>query len=223
MAVLGNTKQNLRSNKWFLPLSVVIICIVTFSLYDKSIKNDYLDLDDMTIIVRNYNFIKDFSNAGQAFKQGVFQVQGEKDTLTSYYRPIVTLSFMADSYISPKKSSFPVPAPYIRDNILYHIAACILLFFLLLELSIPPLPSLALALIFAVHPLLNQAVAWIPGRNDSLLTIFILASFISLLKYLKTKKAGLITLHIFFFLLALFTKENAVMFIPLIFIYLRFI
>ncbi len=223
MAVSDTKKQNLLSNKWFLPLSVAIICFVTISLYDKSIKNDYLDLDDMTIIVRNYNFIKDFSNAGQAFKQGVFQVQGETDTLTSYYRPMVTLSFMADSYISPKKSEYPIPAPYIRDNIFYHVVACILLLFLLLQLKIPPLPSLALSLIFAVHPLLNQAVAWIPGRNDSLLTIFILASFIFLLRYLKTKKTWLITLHIFFFLLALFTKENAVMFIPVLFIYLRFI
>lgn len=222
MAVTHNTKQNLLSNKWFLPLSVAIICFVTVSLYHKSLKNDYLDLDDMTIIVRNYNFIKNFSNAGQAFKQGVFQVQGETDTLTSYYRPMVTLSFMADTYISPKKSEYPIPEPYIRDNIFYHTVACLLLLFLLLELNIPPLPSLALTLIFAVHPLLNQAIAWIPGRNDSLLTIFILASFISFLKYLKTKKAWLVILHIFFFLLALFTKENAVMFIPILFIYLRF-
>jgi len=221
-----NNKKQIKapaSDKWFLPLSVILICIVTLGLYHKSVKNDFLDLDDMTIIVRNYNFIKDFSNAGQAFKQGVFQAQGEKDTLTSYYRPVMTLSFMADTYISPKKSAFPIPAPYIRSNIFYHYVACLLLLFLLYELKVPPLPSLLLTLIFAVHPLLNQAVAWIPGRNDSLLTIFILASFISLLRYIKKNKNWLLVWHIFFFLVALFTKENTVLFIPLSFLYLGFV
>jgi len=224
MKVKGIKKQTTSlSGKSFLLLSVAIICISTLTLYHKSVKNDFLDLDDMTIIVRNYNFLKDFSNAGQAFKQGAFQVQGEKDTLTSYYRPVMILSFMADAHISPKKSKYPVPSPFIEANIFYHIVACVLLLLLLLELKIPPLPSLLLSLIFAGHPLINQAVAWIPGRNDSLLAIFILSSFIFLLRYLKNGKNWLLFFHVFFFLLALFTKENALMLAPLVFIYLRFV
>jgi protein O-mannosyl-transferase len=224
MAVKDKKKEKKATTpgKWFQWLSVTLIFIASISLYHKSLKNDFLDLDDMSIIVRNYSFLNNISNAGQVFKQGAFQVQGEKDTLTSYYRPIMILSFMADTYISPAKSTYPIPEPYIRGNIFYHTLACIFLLFLLLELKIAPLPSLFLSLIFTVHPILNQAVAWIPGRNDSLLTLFILISFICLLKYLKTNKIGVLVLHILFFLLALFTKENALMFMPLSLLFLYF-
>ena len=119
----------------------------------------------MTIIVKNYPFLKNISNTPKAFTQGVFQETGQKDTLASYYRPVMIFSFMLDAQISPAVGEYPKPKPFLEANIFYHTIACILLLLLLLELNIPPLPSLLLSLIFTVHPLLNQAVAWIPGRN----------------------------------------------------------
>ncbi|HTA28763.1 MAG TPA: hypothetical protein VK809_13300 [Bacteroidia bacterium] len=225
MPVKENKKQNKikPSIKWFLPLSVILICISSFSLYHSSTDNDYLDLDDMTILVKNYPFLKNISNAPKAFTQGVFQEEGQKDTLASYYRPVMIFSFMLDAQLSPSTAEYPKPKPFLKANIFYHTVACILLLLLLFQLNIPPLPSLLLTLIFTVHPLLNQAVAWIPGRNDSLLSIFILLSFLSLFKYKKTQKNGAFILHILFFALALFTKENAIMCIPVAFMLIRFI
>ncbi len=218
-----NTKQIKKPDegKKMLWPFLLVICLVCISLYYKSTNNQFLDLDDSTIIVKNYPFLKNAGNIPKAFTQGVFQIPGEKDTLASFYRPVMTVSFIIDAKLSSSYS--PNPAPFLRANIFYHMVACILLMLLLLELNLDRIPSLLMTLIFAVHPLLNQAVAWIPGRNDSLLTIFILLSLLFLLKYRKTKKTSQFSLHIFFFVLALFTKENAVMFIPLVFILLRFI
>ena len=75
--------------------------------------------------------------------------------------------------------------------------------------------SFFLALIFLTHPVLTQAVAWIPGRNDSLLAIFILTSFYFFLNFLKTDRLTYLWWHLAFFVMALFVKENAV-FLPLI-------
>jgi len=225
MAVKENKKKApaKTSNEWFLPLSVILICLFSISLYHNSADNDFLDLDDMTIVVKNYPFIRNISNAPKAFTQGVFQEQGQKDTLASYYRPVMILSLMLDSKLSPTTEEYPKPKPYLKANIFYHTIACILLLLLLLQLNIPPLPSLLLSLVFTVHPLLNQAVAWIPGRNDSLLAIFILLSLLFILKYKKSAKIWMLALHIFFFALALFTKENAIMFIPVILILVRLV
>jgi protein O-mannosyl-transferase len=226
MAVKGNKKQNSAfiPNKWFLPLSVFIILITSISLYHKSVNNAYLDLDDMTFFMKDYAFIKNISNAPKAFTQGVFQGAGAKDTGESYYRPMLILSFMLDAQISPSSTpENPSLKPFFRANIFYHAFASVLLLMLLLELNISAFSSLLLALIFTAHPLLNQAVAWIPGRNDPLMSISILLSFIFLLKYHKSKKISQFSLHILFFVLALFTKENAIMFIPLVFIVLRFV
>jgi tetratricopeptide (TPR) repeat protein len=62
--------------------------------------------------------------------------------------------------------------------------------------------ALAAALVFAVHPALSTAVAWIPGRNDTLLAVMALASWWMLLK-----KKWLA--HLAFFALALMAKETA--------------
>ncbi len=228
MALKGNKKQNITTTgkpKWFLPVSIFLIFITSVLLYHKSVNNAFLDLDDMTFFVKDYSFLKDISNAPKAFTQGVFQGADVKDTGESYYRPILILSFMIDAQISPSPTpEYPSPKPFLKANIFYHSLACVLLLVLLLELSLFPLSALLLTLIFTVHPLLNQAVAWIPGRNDPLLSIFILLSLLFLFKYQKKeKKTSFLSLHILFFVLALFTKENAIMFIPLVFIVLRFV
>ncbi len=223
MAVTERKKKQPETNhsKWFLPAAILIICISIFSLYHTLLSNDFLDLDDSTLIVKDYSFLQHFNNIPKAFTQGVFQLPNQKDTLASYYRPVMTLSFMVDAHLSNTSGTYPNPLPFLKANIFYHGLACILLLLLLLQLQVARLPSLLLTLIFAVHPLLNQAVAWIPGRNDSLLAIFILLSLLSLIKYRASKKGRTFALHILFFLLALFTKENAVLFIPAIFILLR--
>jgi uncharacterized membrane protein len=66
-----------------------------------------------------------------------------------------------------------------------------------------------------VHPALTMAVAWIPGRNDTLLTLFALAFFIQLRQYVGTKHTKHLILQALFLMCALFTKETAV-FIPFV-------
>ncbi len=215
--------KSTNQRKRFLLPFILLICVTSLSLYYRSANNQFLDLDDTSIVVKNYPFLKNISNAPKAFTQGVFQLPGQKDTLASYYRPVMTLSFMMDAQLSPAPSANPSAKPFLKANIFYHTLACILLLLVLLEFNILPIPSLLLTMIFAVHPLLNQAVAWIPGRNDSLLAIFILLSLLFLLKYRKSKQNKNFIWHIVFFVFALFTKENAVMFIPIVFLLLWFV
>jgi len=84
-----------------------------------------------------------------------------------------------------------------------------------LQLSkIPKNKAFFLSLFFALHPVLTQAVAWVPGRNDSLATIFIFSALIFFQRFLsKEKLMDLIFLSLFF-LLALFTKESSILLPP---------
>jgi tetratricopeptide (TPR) repeat protein len=56
---------------------------------------------------------------------------------------------------------------------------------------------------------LAQGVAWIPGRNDSLLCLFLLLSFLFFVRADSSGKKGYFVPHLAFFTLALFTKETA--------------
>jgi 4-amino-4-deoxy-L-arabinose transferase-like glycosyltransferase len=101
---------------------------------------------------------------------------------------------------------------YHFTNLLFHIASVLLLFTFFRKLKLGDLSSFLFAALFAVHPVLTQAVAWIPGRNDMLLAIFLLSALIGLINYTETGKLKWLALYGLLFLIALFTKETTIAF-----------
>jgi protein O-mannosyl-transferase len=214
----------------------LIIIILGFFIYSPTLFFDFSFLDDNNLILDHYYFLKDFKNIFHAFKFDAFY----NFLNQSYYRPALTISFILDAQIT-KQAAWG----YHLTNVLIHAINSCLVFLLLKNLNIKKRLSFFLALIFTVHPVLTQAVAWIPGRNDSLLALFSLLSFLSLIKLSKLnkhsfkklsklnkhsfkklsklnktnnylKEAGFLTLSLLFFLLALFTKETALL-LPILF------
>jgi tetratricopeptide (TPR) repeat protein len=197
-------------------LQIILISLFVLFMYARTVSYEYIGLDDTTLIETNYKFIKNFSNIPTAFTKHVMYSGTNLDNEKDYYRPMLTLSFMVDAHMAGSTK----PRWYHFANILYHLTACLLLFSLLYRLKVNPIATFLVTLLFSVHPVVDQAVAWIPGRNDTLLAIFVLSSFIFLLKYLETKKVNDLVWHILFFGCALFTKENGIVFPALCFFYL---
>jgi protein O-mannosyl-transferase len=202
-----------------IKLQYLVLIILSFILYGRCLQYDYDYLDDTLLVVDNFNFNNDFSNIPQAFSQHIFKIQNHPDRSHDYYRPLMTVSFMIDAHLSDSSA----PMLYHFTNILLHTLAVILLLLFLRKLGVGEIPAFFLSLFFLVHPALNQAVAWIPGRNDSLLAVFVLAGFIFFIRYLEEKKDSFLLLHFLFFALALFAKENGIMIALLAFFYLQFI
>ena len=208
--------KNFFENK---KLQLIVISVFVFLVYARTISYEYIGLDDTTLIESNYKFIKNLNNLPKAFTQHVMQVDKVPGNEKDYYRPMLTLSFMLDANIAGNTK----PRWYHFANVLYHLTACLLLFVLLNKLKVNPVAAFLLTLLFSVHPVVDQAVAWIPGRNDVLLAIFLLSSFIYLLNYLQSRQQKDLIWHSVFFGCALFTKENGIV-LPLLFLfYLRFI
>lgn len=169
-------------------------------------------LDDNALILGNLSFLRNLANIPTAFTTQVFHAL---HTSAAYYRPLLTISFMLDSMFSGSS-----PFVYHLSNIAIHIATACVLFIFLQKINLKKDIALLFSLIFAVHPVLIQAVAWVPGRNDSLLALFSLASFIFILNYLETKKVRDLVWHLVFLAAAIFTKENGLLLAPMIFFYL---
>lgn len=187
------------------------IAIIGFALFAQSISYSYTYLDDQSLILNSMDKLQSVSFVKNAFSEDVFHAGSGRGY---YYRPILTLSFMADAMLG--KGSF---AMFHFSNIVYHILATFLLFLFFLELGFDRVRSMLFAMLFLVHPMVTQAVAWVPGRNDTLLAIFIFGSFIFWLKYLKQGKSLYLVMHLLFYLFALFTKENGVVLPVMIVLY----
>lgn len=192
-------------------LHLLIIAAVIFIIYFPSFFFEFTFLDDNALILNNQEFLKNWWNIFTAFGREVFQVFGGG---AGYYRPLLTASFIWDAQWGGANPFF-----YHLTNVVLHICASCLVYVVLSQFSTKNLTKvLFLSLMFAVHPIMTQAVSWIPGRNDSLLAIFILASFYF---FLKTEKfVSRRTLwHLVFFAAALFTKETAIVFPGMLFLY----
>jgi len=185
--------------------SILVLASLTFVVYSRTLLFDYTKLDDSIFIVENASYNADAHNIAVSFQRGLFN-----PTRDVYYRPVFLVDFILESRLFGVK-----PAGYHFTNLLFHILSVCLLFLFLKKIRIPPADSFLLSLLFALHPVLTQAVAWIPGRNDMLLMIFFLTAFILLMRYLEKPSPGTLSLHVLALLAALFTKETAII-IPVI-------
>ncbi|MBI4547681.1 MAG: tetratricopeptide repeat protein [Ignavibacteriae bacterium] len=175
----------------------VFIAFVGTLVYGQTLFFDFSYYDDDFIILKNFDFLRELSNVTKAFQQPYFDY---------YYRPVVQVSFILDAQIGKLS-----PLVYHASNICFHLITSCFVFVFLSKLFLNHSFALIAALLYVVHPLAVQTVAWIPGRNDSLVTMFVLASCIFLMKYYEVRSNGILILHGVLFMLALFSKETALM------------
>ena len=187
-----------------------IVAVIFFSVvilvYAHSLSGPFI-WDDKPLVVDN-PLIKNWANFAQVFKSEVYL-----DTSTNYFRPLETMTFMAD-YALFKLSPFG----YHLTNVLFHFLAGIFLFWVLTLITKNFFLSFATGLTFLVHPIHSEAVSYISGRADPLAAVFILSSLGCYIKACSTDRfkgyshTGLVLLSLVLFIFALLSKEIAVIF-----------
>lgn len=102
----------------------------------------------------------------------------------NFYRPLVSVSFMIDYWLSfnPALDAAPdLPYPGVKpllfhlSNIGWHVAAAFFLALLLVRFGSPVWVRVAAPVIFVLHPLHTEAVAYISGRADMMSGTFMFA------------------------------------------------
>lgn len=190
-----------RDLKWVYAGIIAAVCIL---LYARAAGFDYTYADDDWLIKDNLTYNSDLSNIAQSFTR----ILG-----SSYYRPVLVITFILEAQIAGDNILF-----YHITNLLLHLGGSLLVFFVLRKMRYKNLMSLFFGLFFAVHPILTPAAVWISGRNDSLLTVFLLLTFLYWLKFYEEKSGRqwlFFGLNMLFYALALFSKEVGIIF-PLI-------
>ncbi|MFA5858404.1 MAG: tetratricopeptide repeat protein [Elusimicrobiota bacterium] len=192
-------------------LPYILLTMLSLAVYLRTVFFNYVYFDDNFLIIDNIRFLQNINNVFTAFKQDVFRLLHGNDI---YYRPLLTVSFILDAQFSGVN-----PWGYHLSNIVIHLLNCFLLYKLLQKMSYPEPSSFFVSAIFAVLPVLTQAIAWIPGRNDSLVTLFILISLVSYLNFLEKRSVRSAVIAVLGFAGAMFTKETAVLVLFLYFAY----
>lgn len=181
----------------------VLILLSSLAVFGQSLGFGLVYCDDYEIIVRDAERLEEGGGLTAELTTGYMT--------TDYYRPVVNVSFLLNSAIGGRNEFV-----YHLTNLLLHIVSSCLMFVLLKRLGIVPSAAAMGALIFSVHPMFANAIAWIVGRNDLLFGLFGMLSFIYLIKFAEDKKPLNLIVHAAAFLLAAFSKETALL-LPLVF------
>jgi tetratricopeptide (TPR) repeat protein len=183
-------------------LAILLIVFLGFVCYFNSLSNPFI-WDDTALIEENF-LIKDIRYLPRLFTTNLFYLKSKEG---NFYRPLQSLSYMLDYYIYKLN-----PKGYRFTNIILQIMAAILIYEFILLISNSFIISLISASLFVVHPIHVESVAYISGRADIIMAIFLLSSLILFIR-------GFYLFSVIAFSFALFSKELALIFPILVLIY----
>ncbi len=183
---VGNREQ------WKYYLGLTIILIITYIIYTPSLHYGLLAWDDNAYLKENP--LMTHIDVKEIFSQFVL----------GNYHPITVLAFAIEYHFFGLKGS-----GYHTVNLLLHLLNVILVFYTIFLLSNKKEIALVAALLFGIHPLHVESVAWVAELKDLLYTFFFLTAYIFYIKYMDTPKKRYYVFALVLFLLSLLSKAMA--------------
>ena len=132
----------------------------------------------------------------------------------NFYRPLVAASFMLDYALATGDGGGdPHPFVFHVTSVAWHVAAALLFFALLTRLRAPLFVRAAAPLLYVLHPLHTEAVAYISGRADSMAAALMFAGLVFATWDETTRRRAIGgALTALCFVAALLSKESALIF-----------
>ncbi len=186
-------------------LPLVLIALAGLLVYANSLPNPFI-WDDSYLVVDN-SYIKDPADFAKLFAG---DIASGADEHYSFYRPLQMVSYMLDYLVWKLK-----PFGFHLTNILLHVLAAISVYAFSIVLFGRRLAALLAALFFVVHPAHTEAITYISGRSDPMALLFLLATVVFYLAFLRSGRARLIIFAIIFYAAALLSREGSI-FLPLL-------
>jgi protein O-mannosyl-transferase len=198
-----------KKNKATPKIYIFIILLTAFVIitFGRSVTNEYT-YDDWRVIGEN-TWVRNPSNLPGLFIPARYFLNSGEGS----YRPVITLSYFVDSMLpgNMETGSHLV-------NLLWHLLVVLLLFHLIRKLTGNIQISFGTAALYAVHPLMSEAVFAVGFREDLICAAFFLASLLISFKTMEaagTKKAYSLAAVFLTGLAAMLSKEMGVMLLPL--------
>lgn len=183
----------------------LFLLVIALLVYSPTLRFPFIYFDDTLFIVSDSS-LHHWSSVPSFFLPSVFSDPSHNDVLKipNFYRPVVSLGTVVNYKI------FGLHPALWRVEVLILYGLCVWLCWrLAYRLTRNEFASLAAALLFALHPLHVEGVAWLSGAGVELLLCgFFLGGFLSYLRWRETSKPLWLALCGTLILLALLTKET---------------
>ncbi len=206
--VLESLATYLRRAEIFLPL----LGLITFVVYSGTLSFDFV-WDDWPQIV-NSPIIRSWSNLPRAFGSDLWYHVARHQV---YYRPL----FVAWSMLNYALFGLR-PWGWHLGAVVLYVGAVLSVFWLARKLGLEYWTAALATLIFALHPIHIESVAWISAASDTMVAMFAALAFVAFLNGrlpAGNKKVAWHLASLALLMCALLTKEMAVAFTALVAMY----
>lgn len=194
----SKVKQDLN---FFLVLFTVVVTIL---VYSHSLRNGLTNWDDQEYVTKN-TYLKDLNKENILYHFTHFHMGN--------YHPLTMISLSLDHKEPLSAKRFHV------TNLVLHLLNTILVFLFVFLLVKNNYIALVTSLLFALHPMHVESVAWVSERKDVLYAFFFLSALCAYIMYMNTEKhkAKWYLLITLLFICSLLSKGQAVI-LPVVFL-----
>jgi tetratricopeptide (TPR) repeat protein len=178
-------------------LIYIALAMVTIIAFEQVRNNDFTNYDDSTYVTENRHI-----QEGLTVDSVLWAFTA---TEASNWHPLTWISHMVDWQLFG-----PNAAGHHITNLLIHILNVLLLFGVLKAMTRAVWPSAFVAVLFAIHPLHVESVAWVAERKDVLSGLFWMLTMAAYAYYVKSPRIGRYLLVFLSFALGLMAKPMLV-------------
>ncbi|MDP3283854.1 MAG: tetratricopeptide repeat protein, partial [Desulfobacterales bacterium] len=165
--------------------------------YGRVVTYDFINFDDNLYVTANQNV-----QSGITSKSIIWAFSFNE---VAYWHPLPLISHMIDCRLFGLN-----PGKHHLVNLIFHILNSILLFIILKQATGALWRSAIVALLFAIHPINVESVAWIAERKNVLSTFFWMLTMVAYVFYTKRPAVYRYLMVMFFFVLGLLSKPMLV-------------
>ena len=206
----GKTIHQKLNFSW---LHIAFLVLVTSIVFAPSLQNEFVNWDD------DRNFYE--NELIETLNDENFWINSKKIFQTHVignYNPLTIFTFALEK----RFFGFEKPFYWHLNNLLLHLLCVIMVYLICIQMKLDPLVALFVAILFGIHPMRVESVAWVTERKDVLFGAFYFLSIFYYIKYTRVKqKPYYILLVWIFFILSLLSKIQAVI-LPVSFILLDY-
>jgi tetratricopeptide (TPR) repeat protein len=163
------------------------VLIVTALCYLPSLSNQFVNWDDPSNITENPNLQRINEDGLLKAIPDIFDI--EKGAVIGNYNPLPILTFAIE-----KKLAGGFTPDFTKlvhaDNLIFHLLTVFFAMLLLLRMGIGNWGALVGGLLFGIHPMRVESVAWATERKDVLFGLFFFAALVYYVKWLKQGEKG---------------------------------
>lgn len=175
----------------------ILAAMVTALVYSKAVNLGFTNWDDEGYVLKN----------ALVLGNGIPWMEIFSEPIQGNYHPLTILSLKIDHTLFGLN-----PSGYHAVNVLLHSFNTFLVYWLVKRLQFSLYIALGTSLIFGLHPMHVESVAWISERKDVLYVLFFLTGLITYSYYRIKPSVIKYLIIVLWFLAALLAKAMAVVF-----------